>query len=99
MFSRNKGLELIRMQNLTASPLIDDKSNAEKDDDGGMVFRHGVVIEFKEYLATLRYLKAIENMQWRFYWGGLNYTVDEYPNAHVTIVLYTLSLNEGWVGV
>jgi len=99
LFSRSKDLELIRMENMGGTPLLGDDANNEKKNDN-IVFRHGVVIEFKgKYLDTLKYLKAIENMPWRFYWGGLKYTVDEYPDAHVTITLYTLSLNEGWVGV
>ena len=44
------------------------------------------------YLATLRYLRALEGLPWKFFWEGINYEVIEYPTARITIDLYTLGL-------
>ncbi len=47
------------------------------------------------YLATLRYLRALETLPWKFFWEELNFEVLEYPLAQVTLDLYTLGLLEG----
>lgn len=100
LFARSKDLELIGMENIVGSPLLGDEASVVTKNNDMAVFRHGLVIEFKgNYLDTLRYLKAIENMPWKFYWGGLKYTVDEYPVARVTITLFTVSLNREWMGI
>lgn len=44
------------------------------------------------YLATLRYLRALEDLPWKFFWEGMDYEVIEYPTARITIDLYTLGL-------
>ena len=44
------------------------------------------------YLATLRYLRALEGLPWKFFWEGMDYEVIEYPTARITIDLYTLGL-------
>jgi MSHA biogenesis protein MshJ len=46
------------------------------------------------YLATLRYLRALEGLPWKFFWQGVDYEVTEYPNARITIDLYTLGMQE-----
>ncbi|MGD2111868.1 MAG: hypothetical protein PVI50_00670 [Gammaproteobacteria bacterium] len=47
------------------------------------------------YLATLRYLRALEALPWKFFWEGIAFEVIEYPKARVTLDLYTLELREG----
>ena len=44
------------------------------------------------YLATLRYLRALEGLPWKFFWEGVEYEVTEHPTARITIDLYTLGL-------
>jgi len=44
------------------------------------------------YLATLRYLRALEDLPWKFFWEGVEYEVIEYPTARITIDLYTLGI-------
>ncbi|MBT8117092.1 MAG: hypothetical protein KJO66_04625 [Gammaproteobacteria bacterium] len=44
------------------------------------------------YLATLRYLRALEGLPWKFFWEGMDYEVTEHPTARITIDLYTLGL-------
>ena len=45
------------------------------------------------------FLKKIEQKSWHIEWGQLTYKVIEYPKAQVTITIYTLSDDEGWIGV
>ncbi|MGB5260846.1 MAG: hypothetical protein WBO34_10030 [Gammaproteobacteria bacterium] len=46
------------------------------------------------YLATLRYLRALEGLPWKFFWEGVDYEVTEHPKARITIDLYTLGMQE-----
>jgi MSHA biogenesis protein MshJ len=44
------------------------------------------------YLATLRYLRALEDLPWKFFWEGVEYEVIEHPTARITLDLYTLGI-------
>ncbi len=47
------------------------------------------------YLGTLRYLRALEALPWKFFWESVEYEVIEYPLARVTLEIYTLGLLKG----
>jgi MSHA biogenesis protein MshJ len=47
------------------------------------------------YLATLRYLRALEALPWKFFWEKLDFEVLEHPAAQVTLDIYTLGFLEG----
>jgi MSHA biogenesis protein MshJ len=102
LLRRETGVSLVKLEALPAEPLFVDaepeKPGEEKPRPA--VFKHSVVIELHgNYLAILRYVQAIEALRWRFFWDSLDYEVDEYPDAHVRLTLYSLSLREGWLGV
>jgi len=64
------------------------------------IFRHGIEIEFYgDFKSTVSYLEAVEALPWRFYWEEVSYTVEEYPRALVKVIIYTLSLDRGWIDV
>jgi len=46
------------------------------------------------YLATQRYLHALEALPWKFFWEDVDFEIVEYPNAYVTLDIYTLGLLE-----
>ena len=64
------------------------------------IYMHGVeiVIEGK-YLDMLTYMTALEAMPWRLYWGKATMHTDAYPNASLTLTLFTLSLDEKWLNL
>lgn len=65
-----------------------------------LVYKHGVELELGgTYLETLGFLQAVEALPWRFFWDRIEYTVESHPQARVRLTLYTLGLQEGWVGV
>ncbi|HKC52921.1 MAG TPA: type II secretion system protein GspM [Myxococcota bacterium] len=102
LLRRETGVSLVKLEALPAEPLFVDDEAAKPGEEKPRpaVFKHSVVIELHgSYLATLRYLQAIEALRWRFFWDSLDYEVDEYPNASVRLTLYSLSLREGWLGV
>jgi len=101
---RDTELRLIRIESLPPRPLIngDTKGRGEQGKNSQLagVYRHGLVIEFEgTYLDTLRYLKVLEGLPWQFYWDNVELQVGNYPDAHVVVTVYTLSLKEGWIGV
>ncbi len=102
---RKKNLELVRVESLGAKPLLEPDDNrpvGESDPPAEIpgIFRHGLVIEFEGgYFATLEYLQALEGLPWRFFWESIDYQVEEFPRARVTVTVSTLSFNQGWIGV
>lgn len=76
---------------------IDKKLTAGNIDNA---YRHGLRIEITgNYLTALSYLKSLEELEWDFFWDNFELTVDEYPNANIAIEIFTLSLNQEWIGV
>ena len=64
------------------------------------IYKHGLELELTgTYLDILRFLQALESLQWRFFWDRIEFSVEEHPRARVKLTLYTLSLQEGWIGV
>lgn len=100
VLTQNTDLKLQRVQSLGAMPLSSSKlGDGEAKEELG-VFRHGLQIEFKgSYLSTLKYLKALDELPWNFYWDVLDLKVDKYPVSTIVITVHTLSFHEGWIGV
>lgn len=95
------GLELEAISLLPPRPLAE---LLEKDVTSTItvpgVYQHGLKLTFSgNYLDTLAYLQALESLDSRFYWGGVSYEVTSYPDAQVTLIVNTLSLNEAWIGI
>lgn len=103
VLTREPELTLVRIKNLGATPLgpAPPEGTAESAPaHAGGAYRHGLVIEFEgSYLSTLRYLKALEGLSWQLFWDSVEFKVQEFPRARVTISVHTLSLQEGWLGV
>jgi MSHA biogenesis protein MshJ len=51
------------------------------------------------YLDVLEYLRALESLEWRFYWKVLELKTTRYPINRVRIELSTLSMDKEWIGV
>jgi len=63
-------------------------------------FVHPVEIVVEgSYLDVLAYLKALEALDWRFYWKVLDLETQRYPINRVRIELSTLSMDKDWIGV
>lgn len=95
---RQSGLTLLRIESLAAQPLIETPQGEPPLNAG--IWRHGVRLEFKgDYQAALAYVRELQALPWTLYWDELEIAMDKYPQARITIVVHTLSLNEGWIGV
>ena len=100
VLAQNTDLKLQRVQSLGAVPLSPVKEKEGEEQESLGVYRHGMQIEFKgSYLSTLKYLKALDELPWNFYWDILELNVDKYPTSKIVITVHTLSFHEGWIGV
>ena len=60
------------------------------------LFRHGVKIHLQgTFRSALEYIRALETAPWHLYWESLDYRVDHYPLANITLNVYTLAQAEG----
>lgn len=96
MVSADDALTLESLANRGVEAVI-----TEDHDDGiPRVYRHRVeVVASGDFFALLGYLQRLEDLEWQFQWDDLSLETIRYPRARVTILLSTLSLDEGWIGV
>jgi MSHA biogenesis protein MshJ len=99
---QERELTLLRLQTLEVRPLLEPAAadSGALAGSAPVLHRHGFEIEFSGgYMATLRYLQALEALPWRFFWDGVDYEVVDYPQSVVRLRLHTLGLSEDWIGV
>jgi MSHA biogenesis protein MshJ len=66
----------------------------------GLLYRHGVQVTVRgSYLDMIEYMAALESLPAQLFWGDASFGVEEYPRAHVTLTLYTLSLDSKWMTI
>lgn len=64
------------------------------------VFKHMVSVTVQgKYFDIQKYLQKLEALPWSFYWQDLQYDVDGYPKATAVLRVYTLTTEEGLIGV
>lgn len=102
MLTRNRGLELVKLENLPALPVGEE--SASKATPAGptdvVVYRHGMRVELRgRYFEIVEYLKALEALPWKVFWGEVSLSTETYPVSKVSLVIYTLSRHPGWIGV
>lgn len=108
---KNGRLQLVNLQTLPAAPLIEKTAKpgkeraakAEKADPtivpDKQVFRHGVRIAVRgSYMDLLAYLTDLEKMTAQMFWGEADMDA-AYPEATLTLTLYTLSLDKTWLQI
>ncbi len=99
------GLRLVSVANLPARPLLDSDAPAASKPATPLpgvpgIYRHGMTVTFDgSYLDALHYLRRLENLPWHFYWDSVEFQVLKYPQARFTVVVHTIGLREGWIGV
>ena len=108
VLARTTSVQLLQVRTFPASelqlesPLLNARANATSDTSasGTGVYKHSVMIRVSgTYAELVKLLQDIESLQWKFYWDSLNYTVKQYPNAEIDIQVFTLSSEEGLLGV
>lgn len=110
VLGRHGGLEVVRVENL--APVAFGESPPEKAGAAAArpaaeraagrppVYKHGLRVEVKGGFADLvRYLQALEGLEWGVLWGEVRLETEAYPVSRLTVVIYTLSTEQAWLGV
>jgi MSHA biogenesis protein MshJ len=67
---------------------------------GTLVYKHGMNIEVTGgYLDILHYLKSLEALPWKVFWGKVSLKTENHPDSRVSLLIYTLSTHEAWIGL
>lgn len=98
MLLKNRGLQVMKVESIPAAPLLNVAENLVGSSP--MVYKHGMHVEVKGgYLDILRYLKSLEALPWKVFWGKVTLKTEKYPDSRVSLVIYTLSTHEAWIGL
>lgn len=105
VLAKNRALQVIKLENLPAESLnpastTGAPAEATPENPAAQVYRHGMRIELRgQYVDIVRYLRALEAMQSKVFWGEVQFQSEEYPVSRVTLLIYTISLNQAWLEV
>jgi len=103
VLNRNGHLQLVALNTLPVSPLIEQSADATAAKVGGQetqMYKHGVQITVRgSYEDLSQYLTELEHLPTRMFWGAAKMNVVQYPSAELTLTLYTLSLDKTWLQV
>lgn len=103
MLAADRGLTLVRVTSepphrVGAEPREDP--DAQVLDTTNPLYRHGLRIDIEgDFASTLEYLERVEDSPWHLFWDRLDYRVERYPTARITIELHTVSEQQEWIGV
>lgn len=65
-----------------------------------LLYRHGVQLVLQgSYLEMIDYLEALEAMPTQLLWGAAVLDAGQFPQARLTLTLYTLSLDQKWIAL
>jgi MSHA biogenesis protein MshJ len=63
-----------------------------------LLYRHGVEVVLQgNYVDMVNYMAALEKLPTQLFWGKVRLDAADYPNARLTLTLYTLSLDQKWM--
>lgn len=113
LLQRETKLKMVRLENAPSEPLISDIATAEAGEEAGadaappaaaipavQVFKHGLHLVFEgSFIDTVYYLRSLEGLDSNFFWENLEFELMEYPKAQISLDIYTLSTERGWIGV
>ncbi|MGD8587589.1 MAG: type II secretion system protein GspM [Chromatiales bacterium] len=107
MISPERVPEVLRdmLQDIPLMLLSLRKLPPEIEIEGGVegvspIYRHALQLELEgSYDDTLKYIERLERLPWGLAWETLDIHMQHYPKAHILLHLYTLSLQEEWLGV
>jgi len=70
----------------------------DPQDNNTGIYKHRLqLVVTGSYFEIHNYFETLESLPWAFYWQRMDYRVTNYPNAEVTVEIYTLSLERNYV--
>ena len=97
----SKGLKLLSLENQPVVAVLEpQEADEEQSTVSESLYNHNVILKVSgDYMSVIEFFNRLALLPWKFYWDDLNYQVDEYPNAIVTLKVRTVSMSKEWIGV
>lgn len=89
------GLALVELENLAPTPLT---SGSTANETGIWVHRVRLLVDTR-FEGALDYLALIEALPEGVYWESLTLDVPDWPTNRVELILYSLALDDAWLGI
>lgn len=102
VLAKNGRLQLVSLETLQVSNFIEPASNEPQPatSTGKQIYKHGVKLTVRgSYADLMQYLQMLEKLPTQMFWGMAKLNVVKYPQAELTLTLYTLSLDKTWLQV
>lgn len=91
VLSKTPGVKISHLRSLPVKA-FNTAQKVDPETDKDIFYKHTLEITLQgDYNSIYQYLLNVETLQEKFYWYSLDYQVDKYPLAEVTIQIYTLS--------
>ncbi|WP_432463820.1 hypothetical protein [Agarivorans sp. QJM3NY_33] len=95
LLQHSEGLQLLSLDSIAPEPVL---TREEEGDNSLNFYRHGIRLKLTGgYFPLLKYLQKVEALPQRFLWQLIEYQVDAYPRANITIDIYTLSSHKDFI--
>jgi len=95
LLARQSGVDIIELENLPAGRLTTPSGT---EVPGLYVHRVRVVIE-SDFNGVRQYLDRTAALPRGVFWESLDLTVPEWPTNRIELILYSITLDDGWLGV
>jgi MSHA biogenesis protein MshJ len=94
-------LKTLPPQDLSAPPTAEGKETPSAGPvQAQAVYKHGVEIVVQgAYLDMLGYMSELEAMRGQLFWAQARLQAENYPDASLSLTLYTLSLEKKWLNM
>ncbi len=100
VLNNNGRLQLMSLQTLPVSLLIEQPPAAAGGKAQKQIYKHGVQIRVRgSYPELLRYVSALEKLPVQVFWGEVSLQAEQYPDSVLALTVYTLSLDKTWLTV
>lgn len=95
LLARRAGVEIVELENLPPGRLESGSGNPVP---GLFVHRVRVVIE-SDFAGIRNYLDRTSELPRGVFWESLDLTVEQWPTNRIELILYSVTLDDRWLGV
>ena len=107
LLRRHAGLRVVALRTLPGGSVGASPAAAASGDGAAkasapapLLHRHGVEVVLQgSYADMLQYMQALQAMPTRVFWGQARLEAESYPQATLTLTLYTLSMDDTWIAL
>jgi MSHA biogenesis protein MshJ len=96
LIAKTQGLTILNLESIASIPLFVEPEKNQI----ATVYNHGLKLVVEgDFFNILNFLESLESQHLKMIWDELDYEVEKYPKATVTLILHTIGSGEGWIGV